>query len=138
MKWELNDPSGKEASFKPSNKKGTSKPKPKSEYSNDDESNSEEEANFVRNLKWETWKYKGKLPLKCFECGRIGHFASKCPYQKGDDENNCKKNKSFQNYKKGNNGRFCKRKNFYSKEDNNSSNDDSDSDNDLKKCSSWP
>ena len=30
-------------------------------------------------------KYKGKLPLKCFNYGRIGHFDSKCTYPKQDD-----------------------------------------------------
>ena len=69
MRIEQEDPLGKEASFKASTKRGTSKPKPKSEYRNNDESDSEEEANFVRNLRRETCKYKGKLPLKCFECG---------------------------------------------------------------------
>ena len=104
MRIEQEDPLGKEATFKASNQKGTSKPRRKLEYSNNDESNSEEEANLVRKLKRGTCKYKGKLPLKCFECCRIGHFSSKCPNAKNpnsDDENNCKKNKSFQNYKKG-------------------------------------
>ena len=136
MRTEQEDPSGKEEAFKASNKRGTNKPKPKSEYSNDDESDSEEEANFVRKLRRGTNKYKGKLPLKCFECGRIGHFASKCPYKRNpnnDDENNCKKNISFQKYKKENNGRSVKSKNLYSKENNNSSDDDSNSDNDFEK-----
>ena len=51
MRTEQEDPLRKEATFKASNKKGTSKPKPKSEYSNDDESDSEEEAIFVRKLR---------------------------------------------------------------------------------------
>jgi len=34
----------------------------------------------VRKLKRGTSTYKGNLPLKCFNCGEIGHFASKCPY----------------------------------------------------------
>jgi hypothetical protein len=24
-------------------------------------------------------KFEGKLPLKCFYCNKIGHFASRCP-----------------------------------------------------------
>ena len=98
MRTKQEDPSGKEAAFKASNQKRTSKPRPKSEYSNNDESDKEEEVNFVRNLKRGTGKYKGKLPLKCFECGRIGHFPFKCPYAKNpnsDDENNYKKNNFF-------------------------------------------
>ena len=90
----------------------------------------------MKKLKRVIGKYKCKLPLKCFECGRISHFASKCPYKgnpNSDDKNNYKTNKSFQRHKKENNGRTVKSKNFYSKEDNNSSNDDSDSDNDSEK-----
>ena len=82
MRTEQEDPSGQEAAFKASNQKGTSKQNPKLEYSYNDESDSEAEAKFVRKLIKGACKYKGKLPLICFECGRIGHFASKCPYAK--------------------------------------------------------
>lgn len=27
-----------------------------------------------------TKKFKGKITFKCFEFGRIDHYASKCPY----------------------------------------------------------
>ena len=50
------------------------------------------EEKFVRMLKKGLGKYKGKMPFKCFNCCKIGHFASKCPHnQKGwnfDDEEN--------------------------------------------------
>jgi hypothetical protein len=38
----------------------------------------------VKRLKKGSGKYKGKLPFKCFNCGRIGHFANKFPH-KGKD-----------------------------------------------------
>jgi len=34
--------------------------------------------------KW-TGKYKGKFPLICFNCGKVGQFANKCPYPKQED-----------------------------------------------------
>ena len=57
----------------------------------------EEEAHFVRKLKKGTKKYKGKLPFKCFNCGRVGHYDKKIPFEE----------------KK----RFHKKNSLYSKED---------------------
>ena len=37
----------------------------------------EEEANFVRRLQPSTGRFKCKLPFKCFNCGRVGHYAAK-------------------------------------------------------------
>jgi hypothetical protein len=65
----------------------------------DDSDEDEEMANFVRKLKRGTGKYKGKLPLKCFNCGKIGHFSTKCPYAKNsesDEEEVPKKEKKYQ------------------------------------------
>ena len=90
----------------------------------------------MRKMKRGIGKYKGKLPLKCFDYGKIGHFASKFPYAKdhnSDDENSYNKNKSSQKYKKANNGRFAKSRNLYSKENISEFDDDSNSDNDSEK-----
>ena len=32
-------------------------------------------------------KYKGKLPFKCFNLGRIGQFSSKCTFKESKDSN---------------------------------------------------
>lgn len=50
------------------------------EEASDSHSDSEEEENFVRKLKKGLSKYKGKLQFKCFNCGRISHYTSKCPF----------------------------------------------------------
>jgi len=55
----------------------------------------EEEANFIKKLPRGSGKYKGKLPFKCFDCGKVGHFSSKCPYSKGTPEDSKDTRKFF-------------------------------------------
>jgi hypothetical protein len=40
------------------------------------------EEKFVRRLKKGSGKYQGKIPFKCFNCVKIGHFSSKCAHKK--------------------------------------------------------
>jgi hypothetical protein len=63
-------PTSREASFK--------------EDKNEDSELDEIEEKFVRRLKKGSGKYQGNMPFKFFNCGRIGHFASKCPHKKKD------------------------------------------------------
>eukprot|EP00253_Pinus_taeda_P015505 PITA_15505 len=44
-------------------------------------SEEEEESNFVKNLQRGTGRFRGKLPFKCFACGRVGHYAAKFPHK---------------------------------------------------------
>jgi hypothetical protein len=64
------NPTSREASFKADR--------------NEDSEPDEIEAKFVRRLKKGSGKYQGKFPFKCFNCVKIGHFASKCPHNKKD------------------------------------------------------
>jgi hypothetical protein len=64
MRIEHENPSRREANFKSCKKKRKNKPWSKPCSSNSDDSDNEEEANFVRKLKRGTDKYKGKLPFK--------------------------------------------------------------------------
>ena len=67
-----NEPSRKEETFKSLSK-------------NQLENLDEEEALFISKIEKGIGKYKGKLPLKCFNYGRIGHFSNKFPYPKQEE-----------------------------------------------------
>jgi hypothetical protein len=86
-----------------------------------------EEANFIKKLQKGFGKYKGKLPFKCFDYGRIGHFANKCPYPIREENNEEIHNQENQYKKK----LYKKKKNLYSKEDINSSYISEDEDSEL-------
>ena len=82
----------------------------------------EEEANFIKKLQKGSGKYKGKLPFKCFNCDKIGHFQSKCPYSKKDFEDEDAKSKQYKKGGKPDSKKNHKgKKNFYSKEEEDSS-----------------
>lgn len=72
----------------------------------------------MRKLKIRFGKYRGKLPLKCFNCGKIKHFDAKCPYAKceenDDEEEHENRSKSYIHRR----GKYSKKNGFYSKEDN--------------------
>ena len=60
--------------------------KSKLQSNSQEESYDEEESNFIKKLHKGSGKYKGSLPFKCFNCGKVGHFQNKCSYPKMDYE----------------------------------------------------
>jgi len=73
MRTKQENPITKEEKIKASKKtKKKNEQKPKLDRScNDDSKDDEEMENFARKLKRGTNRYKGMLPLKCFQCGGI-------------------------------------------------------------------
>ncbi|XP_059066326.1 uncharacterized protein LOC131857646 [Cryptomeria japonica] len=73
----------------------------------------DDETIFVSRLKRGSSRYRGKLPFKCFNYGKIGHYVAQCPSKEetSEDEDNRKlgKKKKIQNKKKT----FFKKKSFY-------------------------
>ena len=100
----LNESSRKEAAFKASSK-------------NQSENLDDAEALFIKKLEEGTGKYKGKLPLKCFNYGRIGHFASKCTYPKKDDNDERETSKFRKGKTRNKKKSYEKKKIVYTMED---------------------
>jgi hypothetical protein len=107
----------KEAAFKAS-KRSKQKKKEQEEYSSsrDVSKDDEEVANFVKRLnKGTNGKYKGKLSLICFNCDGIGHFANKCLHKKKRNDEGYSKGR--QTYKGKRTTKKVFKKNFCTKED---------------------
>ena len=84
-------------------------------------------ANFVKRLnKGTDGRYRGKLPLICFNFDGIGNFANKCSYKKKINDEGYSKGK--QTYKGKRTTKKIFKKRFYTKEDILSSDEDEVSD----------
>jgi hypothetical protein len=128
MRTEQENLDVKEASFKAS-KRSKQKKKEQEEYSssNDVSEDDEEVANFVKRLnKGTNGRYRGKLPLICFNCDGIGHFANKCPHKK--NRNDERYSKGRQTYKGKRTTKKVFKKKFCTKEDISSSDEEEVSD----------
>jgi hypothetical protein len=128
MRTEQENLDVKEAAFKAS-KRSKKKKKEQEEYSSsrDVSEDDEEVANFVKRLnKGTNGRYRGKLPLICFNCDGIGHFANKCPHKKKRNDEGYSKGR--QTYKGKRTTKKVFKKNFCTKEDISSSDEDEVSD----------
>jgi hypothetical protein len=83
----------------------------------------EEVANFVKRLnKGANGKYRGKLPLICFNCDGIGHFTKIYPHKKKRNDEGYPKGRQI--YKGKRTTKKVFKKNFCTKEDISSSDED--------------
>jgi hypothetical protein len=92
---------------------------------NEDSEPDEIEAKFVKRLKKGSGKYKGKLPFKCFNYGKIGHFENKCPHKGKDQTCDDEEKHKHKNFFKENN--FKKKSLCVNNDDDPSDDEDNDS-----------
>jgi hypothetical protein len=92
---------------------------------NEDSGPDEIEAKFVKRLKKGSRKYKGKLPFKCFNYGKIGHFANKFPHKRKDRTCDDEEKHKHKNLFKENN--FKKKSLCVNNDDDPSNDEDNDS-----------
>jgi hypothetical protein len=131
MRTEQENLDVKEAAFKASKRSKQNKKEQEEYSSNNDVSEDDEEvANFVKRLnKGTNGKYRGKLPLICFNWDGIGHFANKCPHKKKRNDEGYSKGRQTYKGKRTTNKVF-KKKNC-TKEDISSSDEDEVSDSEI-------
>jgi hypothetical protein len=92
---------------------------------NEDSEPDEIEAKFMKRLKKGSGKYKGKLPFKCFNCGKIGHFSNKFPHKRNDQTCDDEEKHKHRNLFKDNN--FKKKSLCVNNDDDPSGDEDNDS-----------
>jgi hypothetical protein len=89
-------------------------------------------ANFIKILnKGIDGRYRGKLPLICFNCDGIGHFANKCPHRKKRNDEGYSKGKPT--YKGKRTTKKVFKKILCTKDDISSSNEDEVSDSETRR-----
>jgi len=89
-------------------------------------------ANFIKRLnKGTNGRYRGKIPLICFNCDGIGHFSNKCPHNKKRNDEGYSNRK--QTYKGKRTKKKAFKKSLYTKEDISSSDEDEVSDSETER-----
>jgi hypothetical protein len=97
----------------------------------------EEVANFIKRLnKGTNGRYRGKLPLICFNCDGIGHFSNKCPHKKKRNDEGYSKCKHT--YKGKRNTKKDFKKSLCIEEDISSSDEDDISDSETRRVLFMP